>query len=391
MKQAKKIVYVTSTRFPTEKAHGLATVKICEAFADNGCEVDIIAPRLWRKDNIDIFQFYRVKNNFQIFKIPCIDLMPIKIFEKLTFILQSVSFSIFLIPYVIFKYRGDIKNFIFFSHDYIPLYFMTFLPVKIFYDVHHFPGNSFMYKRVMKKSFGFASQTNWKIKALSEKFSINSNKIVYWPNGTDIDEFKNVISKEKAKIELKIPPNNKIVMYTGQLLDWKGVDSLIKSTKILPKDFLIYIIGGSERDVNNCKNITAEANDKRVVFVPFQPHHKIPLWLRAADVLVLPNTGKQKVSLYYTSPMKLFEYMMSGTPIVATRIPSIEEVVGDREVFFAQPDNPTSLARQIKEAATNIKVASEKSKSVMKTALSYTWHMRAKKIEDHMTSLLLLM
>lgn len=388
MKQVKKIVYVTSTRFPTEKAHGLATVKICEAFADNGYEVNIIAPRLWRKSDTDIFQFYRVKNNFQIFKIPCIDLMFIGIFEKLTFILQSVSFSIFLIPYVILKYRGNVKNFIFFSHDYIPLYFMTFLPVKIFYDIHHFPGGNFMYKRVMRKSFGFASQTNWKIRALSEKFFINPNKIVYWPNGTDIDEFKNYISKEKTRIELKIPQNNKIAMYTGQLFDWKGVDSLIKSIKILPKDFLIYIIGGSERDVNNCKNTITEASDNRIIFVPFQPHHKIPLWLRAADVLVLPNTGKQKVSLYYTSPMKLFEYMASGTPIVATRIPSIEEVVASKNVFFAQPDNPTSIAEQIKEAVMNSKLASEKSKSAMKTVLSYTWRARAKKIEDHMASLL---
>ncbi len=384
----RKIIYVTSTRFPTEKAHGLATVKICEAFATHGYEVDIIAPRLWRKNEGNIFKHYGVKNNFHIFKIPCIDLIPIRIFEKLAFILQSVSFSIFLVPYVFLKYGGDIKKFIFFSHDYIPLYFMTFLPVNVFYDIHHFPGSNFMYKRVMKKSFGFASQTKWKTNALSEKFLIDKSKIVYWPNGTDVDEFKVNLSREEARVELDIPQNKKIILYTGQIFNWKGVGSLVKSVKMLPKNFLIYIVGGSVKDVKDCKNNTIEANDERIIFTPFQPHHKIPLWLKAADVLVLPNTGKQKVSLYYTSPMKLFEYMASGTPIVATRISSIEEVVGEEEVFFAEPDNPASLAGQIQEAVTDSIVALKKVEEAMKIVSSYTWLARAKKIENHMTSLL---
>ncbi len=384
----KKIVYITSTRFPTEKAHGLATVKICEAFANHGYEVDIIAPRLWRKEGGDIFKHYGVKKNFQIFKIPCIDLIPIRIFEKLAFILQSISFSSFLIPYVFFKYGGNLKNFIFLSHDYIPLYFMTFLSTRVFYDIHHFPGDNFMYKRVMKKSFGFASQTKWKINALNKKFLIAHDKIVYWPNGTDVDEFKVSLSKEKAKIELGVPQNKKIVVYTGQIFNWKGVDSLIKSVKILPKNFIIYIVGGSVKDVKDCKNTIIEANNERVIFIPFQPHYKIPLWLKAADVLVLPNTAKHKVSLHYTSPMKLFEYMASGTPIVATRIPSIEEVVGEGEVFFAEPDNPDSLAKQIQMAVMDSETSINKGKRAMEVVLSYTWLARAKKIEDHITSLL---
>lgn len=388
MKQVKKIVYVTSTRLPTEKAHGLATIKICEAFVGNGCEVEIIAPSLWRKDKGDIFKYYDIKDNFKIVKIPCIDLIPIKVFEKVAFILQSISFSFFLIPYIILKYKNDIKNIIFFSHDYIPLYFMTFLSNKVFYDIHHFPGDNFIYKRVMEKSFGFSSQTKWKTKALSDKFFINPKKIVYWPNGTDVNKFRVGISREMAKIELGIPPDKKIVMYTGQLFNWKGVDSLIKSVKILPRDFLIYIVGGARSDVDNYKNSIMEASNERVIFVPFQPHHKIPLWLKAADVLVLPNTGKQKVSLHYTSPMKLFEYMASGTPIVATRIPSIEEIVNEEEVFFAEPDNPDSLAKQIQTAVTSGEIATKKGEKAMEVVSSYTWLARAKKIEDHITSLL---
>ena len=66
----RKIVYVTNTRFPTEKAHGLATVKLCEAFADIGWAVEVVAPALWRKSSQNVFGYYGVKPNFKIHKIP---------------------------------------------------------------------------------------------------------------------------------------------------------------------------------------------------------------------------------------------------------------------------------------------------------------------------------
>ena len=207
------------------------------------------------------------------------------------------------------------RDFIFF-HDYIPLY-MTFLPVRIFYDIHHFPGNNFMYRRVMKRSFGFAVQTRWKVNELLDKFGVAPEKVVYWPNGTDVREFEMKSAKNMIREGLSIPPDKKIVMYTGQLFEWKGVDSLIKSIRMLPQSVLIYIVGGADSDVVRCKKGIREANDERVIFIPFQPHEKISEWLHCADVLVLPNTGTQKFPCI-TSPMKLFEYMAAGKPIVAT-------------------------------------------------------------------------
>ena len=65
-------------------------------------------------------------------------------------------------------------------------------------------------------------------------------------------------------------------MYTGQLFRWKGVDSLIRSIKMLPENILIYIVGGSSQDVAQCKREIRDANDERIVFIPFQPHEKIP-------------------------------------------------------------------------------------------------------------------
>ncbi len=383
-----KIIYVTTARLPTEKAHGLATVKLAEALADFGCELEIISPRAFGNSSEDIFDYYGIKRNFKITKILAINIFPWGVLRPISYWLYFLSFSLTAAFYVFFNRKRDFEKTVFFSHDYLSLYFLSFLPVNIFYDIHHFPGKSFFYKRVLKKAFGFAVQTKWKIKALKEKFDIDAEKIIWWPNGTDIDKFKIPLSKEEARAKLTLPQDKKIILYIGSLLPWKGVDTLIKSVDFIRDDFCIYIVGGSPQDIQVQKKTIPQATDKRVIFIPSQPHEAMPVWLKAADVLVLPNTGKKKVSLYYTSPMKLFEYMASGTPIVASRIPSILEILNDNNSFLADPDSPESFAQSIAYAIGHPDKASIMGRQAENDVKDYTWEMRARKITTHIKDFL---
>lgn len=383
-----KIIYIANTRLPTEKAHGLATMKICEAFARAGSEVELVVPKLWRRSG-DPFSFYGVKPNFKIRRFFCFDLMPIlpfRFLEPVTFFLQMLSFSLFANFYFFFQ-RRERTNAIFFSHDYMPLYFISWLAPKIFYDVHHYPGKNFMYRRLLEKSFGFAVQTRWKIAALQKDFGIPERQVVYWPNGTDVEKFSAPISKDEARKKLGLPANDKIVLYTGALFDWKGVDTLILAAQQLSLAAKVYIVGGNITDIKELKNRLPEANNPRIIFVPFQPHELMPLWCRAADVLVLPNTGKQKVSLYYTSPMKLFEYIASGTPLVASDIPSIVEIVDEHCAFLALADNPNSFAEKINFVLKNPEIAMARAAQAKKLSGQYTWDNRAQKILAHINHL----
>ena len=375
------LFYVANTRLPTEKAHGLATVKICEAFAESGSAVELLVPRLWRPSGGDPYVAYAIKKNFKITKVPCIDLVPLPLPEKFTFLLQMVSFSFFAALYGFPRKKKD-PSAIFFSHDYIPLFFLTFVSSNIYYDIHHYPGKNFMYARVMKKSFGFAVQTSWKAKEIEKDFGIEAEKIVYWPNGTDSGKIA-AISRDSALSHVAIPKERKIILYVGALFDWKGVDTLLKAFHFIPRDAFIYIVGGSKKDIGAMKEKIEEACHERVVFVPFVPHEEVAYWLRAADVLVLPNTAKQKVSLYYTSPMKLFEYMASGVPIVASRIPSILEIVDDSSALLAEADNPESFGRVITSVFEKPAVAFTAADRAKELVKQYTWHERARKILSH--------
>ena len=379
----KHIIYICNTRFPTEKAHGLSTVKICEAFSKGGYTVDLIVPKLWIKVKTSIFSHYNINKTFKIRSVGCIDffnLFHIPLLERLTFLIQIFSFSFFSIFYILKWYnKKERKDLIFMSHDYIPLYFASYLGKRIFYDIHHFPGKNFMYKRVMRVSFGFAVQTKWKIQELNKEFNIPNKKIIYWPNGTDVKFFDNNISQDEARKMLDLPLKIPTVLYTGQLFDWKGVDTLIKTIDYLKSNVNIYIVGGSEYDVFKMKSYIPQANDNRINFVNFRPHNEIPLWLCAADVLVLPNTGKQKVSLYYTSPMKLFEYMACGVPIVASKIPSIMEILNAENSVLVTPDNPRALAEGI-ESVLEKKLVNDIGKKAQEDVKEFTWDKRAEKM-----------
>ncbi len=403
--QKPKIVYVTNARLPTEKAHGLATAKIAEAFGDLGYEVDLIIPRRKhqalrqpayspagellvsrrRAANViakpmfpaqTIFEFYQVRSNFNIKKLPTLDFFGI-LPEKLAFLIQLFSFSMSALFYSTWRFNRQV---VFFSHDHVPLWLLSFFGKKIFYDIHHFPDDAFLYRRVLKKSFGIAVQTKWKIKALEEKFGVSPKKIVYWPNGTDIKKFEIAETRDEARKKLGLPQDKKIALYTGQLFDWKGVDTFIKTAAEL-KNIDFYVVGGSNEDIEN----PAELGN--IYFIGQRPHEEIPLWLRAADVLVLPNTGKQKVSLYYTSPMKMFEYMASGTPIVASNIPSIAEILNDKNAILAKADNSESFAEKIKFVLENRASAKMRAEEALKDVQKYTWAERARRISEKFRSI----
>jgi len=375
-----RIFYVTNARLPTEKAHGLATIKLCEAMAKEGVDVTVIAP--WRVNPLkeDLYLYYGVERNFKVSRLPSIDLMWLGFGQRFFFLVQLFSFSLAGALWLFLRYGlwGQLRNTIIFSHDHMPLFFASFIAPKIFYDVHHYPERTRLYQRVLRKSIGLGVQTKWKVQKLHEDFGVPISRVACQPNGTDIERFDVNVSSQDARERLGLPLDKKIVVYTGSLERWKGVETLVEAADFFSNEVLVYIVGGSSIDINSFKVL--KFKNSKVTFVGQRPWAEIPLWLKAADVLVLPNTGKQKVSLYYTSPMKLFEYMASGRPIVASDIPSIREIADESTAFFAKPDDPQSFAEAVAEVLNNPNQARERSIRALGKARLYTWRKRAEKI-----------
>ena len=118
------------------------------------------------------------------------------------------------------------------------------------------------------------------------------------------------------------------------------------------------------------------------MIIGYRSHSEIPYWLKAADVLVLPNSGKEEISKYWTSPIKMFEYMASKRPIMASDLPSIREILNEGNAILVQPDNPQGLAEGIRKVLENKNLAEKISARAFDDVKQHTWAKRAEKILD---------
>ena len=105
------------------------------------------------------------------------------------------------------------------------------------------------------------------------------------------------------------------------------------------------------------------------------------MWLAAADVLALPNSGRESISARYTSPLKLYEYMASGRPIVASDLPSLREALTRGEnAWLVAPDDPAALAAGIKSVLDDPEHAGAMAERARQDVQGHTWTARAERI-----------
>ncbi|NEO07904.1 glycosyltransferase [Moorena sp. SIO3I8] len=147
--------------------------------------------------------------------------------------------------------------------------------------------------------------------------------------------------------KLLLDNRQKLVVYSGGLYRFKGVNLLVDVAKELPQIQFVFA-GGNESQVQSYQQLAKEKQANNVTFLGYIPHQQLPSLLQAADVLAHPHCSGEAAS--FTSPLKLFEYMASGTPIVATEIPPLMEFKSSSAIAcWCQPDNPAQLTRCLQQ------------------------------------------
>lgn len=377
----KKLFLIFHGRFPSEKAAALFAAKSAASFAKQGLDVTLLVPRRKNVDMSDPFAFYAVERNFKVTYLNTIDLFSIPHFHFLAFWVSFGTFSFAAYRHILKTSGGDD---IIYSNESLPLLLISHSRKNCLYEMHDFPESKLgLFKRLLSRVRWILIHNKWKYEEAVKRFpTISPAKYMYEPNAVDIKAFDMKMIKEEARNKLGLPLHKKIAVYTGHLYGWKGVDTLAHAASLLPEQFLVVFVGGTVEDVKKFKEKYGSVS--RVLITGFKPHEEIPLWQKAADMLVLPNTAKEKISAYYTSPMKLYEYMASCRPIIASDIPSIREIVDESSAVLVKPDDAKALAHALENTVRAEHIGEDLAKEAYKKVLDHTWDKRARRIMDFM-------
>jgi glycosyltransferase involved in cell wall biosynthesis len=366
-------------RIPTEKAHGLQIMKMCEAFTQAGIELELILPcrKNPKHKDSDPFDLYRLKSRFKIVKLPIIDPVWLLKLRQGTYIKFELIF--YLIPLFIYLFfKKNKSQYILYTRDCYLLPLLELFSKEVVWEVHDLPKRKNFYLKYLQACHMIIAITNGLNDELV-RLGVAADKILVAPDGVDLEDFEK-ITEDQATIrkKLDLPLDKKIIMYAGHLYDWKGADILAEAAGNFSGNELFVFVGGTEREVAEFKS--KFGNNGNILIVGQVNHELIAYYLKAADILVLPNSGKKVISRLYTSPMKLFEYLAAGKPIVASDLPSIREILSDQNSCLVEPDSAEALAAGLKKILSDPVFAGNLGKRSFLEARAYSWDLRAKSI-----------
>lgn len=369
-----KILYIANARIPTEKAHGVQIMKMCEALARQGAQLELILPKRVNPIREEAFDYYKVERLFSIVRIACLDLLFLSFFKPLSYWIESVSFGLFLWFYFLSRRLANVI----YTRDLLSVAFLPKHQSILVYEVHNLPQKVGWFYRHLLKKIDKLVVISHGLKEDFIKLGFEPQKILVAPDGVDIKQFSIADSPAECRKRLGLPLDKKIAVYTGHLYLWKGAFTALEAAKHLPEVLFIFV-GGTKEDIELFKfNIQYPISNIQVV--GHRPHFEIPYWLKAADVLLLPNSAKDRISARYTSPMKLFEYMASGAPIVASDLPSIREILSPDSAVLVKPDNAPALSQGINKVLLNKDFADKIARQAQTMSLLYSWNKRAENI-----------
>jgi glycosyltransferase involved in cell wall biosynthesis len=374
------LIYIANARIPTEKANGLQIMKTCEAFAAAGLRVRLVVPKRRNTITQDPFAYYGVRPTFEIVRIPLIDFIA---FGKLGYWLNQLQFSLML------RLRSYCyileRDAVYFGRDVVSLAWIAKTSRRCIYELHDYTETLRTYLRKHVHRFaGFVTTNQWKKDRIKEDVGVADRLVHVAPNGVDLTDFERPIDREAIRHELGCQEGEYLVLYVGRFYAWKGVQTLLRAAGQLPPMYRVVCIGGTKEEA---KVLALDASLDLVTFVPNVPHAKVADYQRSADILVLPNSAQTEESRFSTSPIKTFEYMASGRPIVASDLPSIRELLSEEHATLIPPDQPALLAEAIQRQIQDEVTARARGERAQVLARSYTWDQRVRGILDWMNRL----
>jgi glycosyltransferase involved in cell wall biosynthesis len=381
-----RLLYLANIRIPSEKAHVLQIFKNCEAFSRLGLSVELWYPRRRRmralKEVEDVFDYYQVERVFTLRQIACPDIRCVACpapVERIAYVAHSVVFT----ASVAHRLRQDDADILYTRDPFIA----TGLALRhwpFVFELHTLPesGAGLRWMRyVLHAARGIIVTTQLLADDVTA-IGVGGKRVLVAPDGVDGRLLDQAPDQGSARARLGISLKPPIAAYVGHLYRWKGSDTLVACAERMSEvGFLI--VGGTESDIRRLGSRVEAKALTNVHLAGHVPPCEVPYYLSAADLLLLPNTDEHRLSARDTSPMKAFEYMASGRPIVASDLPSLREIFRhEANALLVPPGDAESLRLAMRRLLDHPELGERLAESARRAVTKYTWDNRARWILD---------
>ena len=188
---------------------------------------------------------------------------------------------------------------------------------------------------------------------LLEYYQVTQDKVEIISSGTDTAKFYPQETGD-CKKKIGLSPKRMVIGFAGIFYPHQGVDTLICSAKDILKTYpqaLFLIVGSGIMEKRWKELVTQEGVKNFFVFTGQIPYGKMPIYFNAMDIFVAPFSSKRGE----TSPLKVFDALACAKVVLSSAIPSMNSMAKafNGSIILVRPDQPSELARGIKELLSN--------------------------------------
>jgi glycosyltransferase involved in cell wall biosynthesis len=251
--------------------------------------------------------------------------------------------------------------------------------VPAIYEHHHHEDKKFEPEIVNHPLFQISITVADTIRETMIQHGMPPEKVIKLHNG--FNRLFMTRQPEKAaewRQKLLLGGREQLVVYSGALHQFKGIDVLIDVAKEM-SNVQFACAGGKVDEVAHYQQLAQQKEVDNITFLGYILHEHLASLLQAADVLAHPHCLGNAAT--FTSPLKLFDYFASGTPVVSTEIPSIMEFKNTQAIAaWCEPDNPRRFAESLQQVLTSHPRKIEGYPDSVEFVQQFSWENRAAKI-----------
>jgi len=206
---------------------------------------------------------------------------------------------------------------------------------------------------------------------------VSEDKVVTVENGIDEKIFYPRVNAGNIRLQHGIYDDAIVVGFVGSFQPYHRVDLLLKAYKNIVSERKVHLLlVGDGRGYEDSITLARQLGlDNSVSFVGRVSYEEVPNYIAAADISIMPATNN------YGNPMKIYEYLAMGKPIIAPDQPTITDILTHNEnAYLFKPEDVAALTNALEVLISNSKLREKFGRMGIKRSAEYTWKSRVSKL-----------